>query len=89
MVHDTAVRIIQYRDARPVGEQDNTVLFVCLFVFWSCKVPLDLMPSTSLPLPQETTGGSPQSVILQIIEIHKHIRCLLDGDDDDDDRRKG
>ena len=32
MVHDTAVRIIQYRDARPVGEQDNTVLFVCLFV---------------------------------------------------------
>lgn len=30
MVHDTAVRIIQYRDARPVGEQDNTVLFVCV-----------------------------------------------------------
>lgn len=71
MVHDTAVRIIQYRDARPVGEEDNTVLFVCLFVFWSCKVPLGLMPSTSLPLPQETTGGSLQSVILQIIEIHK------------------
>ena len=32
MVHDTAVRIIQYRDARPVEEEDNTVLFVCLFV---------------------------------------------------------
>ena len=30
MVHDTAVRIIQYRDARPVEEEDNTVLFVCL-----------------------------------------------------------
>ena len=32
MVHDTAVRIIQYRDARPVGEEDNSVLFFCLIV---------------------------------------------------------
>ena len=77
MVHDTAVRIMQYRDARPVGEQDNTVLFVCLFVFWSCKVPLDLMPSTSLPLPQETTRGSLHSVVLQLRFTNKDIRCLL------------
>ena len=35
------------------------------------------MPSASLPLPQETTGGSLQSVVLQLRFINKDIRCLL------------
>ena len=51
------------------------------------------MPSASLPLPQETTEGSLQSVVLQLRFINKDIRCLLDDDDDDDnddnDHRKG
>ena len=47
------------------------------------------MPSASLPLPQETTEGSLQSVVLQLRFINKDIRCLLDDDDDDNDHRKG
>ena len=54
------------------------------------------MPSASLSLPQETTRGSLQSVVLQLRFINKDIRCFLDdddddddGDDDDDDHRKG
>ena len=51
------------------------------------------MPSTSLRLPQETTGGRLQGVVLQLRFINKDIRCLLDDDDDDDndndDHRKG
>ena len=35
------------------------------------------MPSASLPLPQETTRGSLQSVVLQLRFINKDIRCLL------------
>ena len=35
------------------------------------------MPSASLPLPQETTRGSLQSVVLQLRYINKDIRCLL------------
>ena len=35
------------------------------------------MPSGSLPLPQETTRGSLQSVVLQLRFINKDIRCLL------------
>ena len=43
------------------------------------------MPSASLPLPQETTGGNLQGVLLQLRFINKDIRRLLDDDDDDDD----
>ena len=35
------------------------------------------MPSASLPLSQETTRGSLQSVVLQLRFINKDIRCLL------------
>ena len=35
------------------------------------------MPSASLSLPQETTRGSLQSVVLQLRFINKDIRCLL------------
>ena len=35
------------------------------------------MPRASLPLPQETTRGSLQSVVLQLRFINKDIRCLL------------
>ena len=35
------------------------------------------MPSASLPLHQETTRGSLQSVVLQLRFINKDIRCLL------------
>ena len=35
------------------------------------------MPSASLSLPQETTRGSLQSVVLQLRFVNKDIRCLL------------
>lgn len=55
MVHDTAVRIIQYRDARPVGEEDNSVLFFCLIV---CVLELLCSPGLNAKCKSATSPGN-------------------------------